>query len=91
MDIKVEFEKLKGWKLNDDSIEKKLKFKDFTSTIAFMVKVAFEAEKLNHHPEWSNSYNKLHIKLTTYDKGGLTKLDFALAAKIDGLLSTTSG
>lgn len=91
MDIKVEFEKLKGWKLNDDSIEKKLKFKDFTSTIAFMVKVAFEAEKLNHHPEWSNSYNKLHIKLTTHDKGGLTKLDFALAAKIDGLLSTTSG
>jgi 4a-hydroxytetrahydrobiopterin dehydratase len=90
MDIKVEFEKLKGWKLNDDSIEKKLKFKDFPSTIAFMVKVAFEAEKLNHHPEWSNRYNKLHIKLTTHDKGGLTKLDFALAAKIDGLLSTTS-
>lgn len=90
MDIKVEFEKLKGWKLNDDSIEKKLKFKDFPSTIAFMVKVAFEAEKLNHHPEWSNNYNKLHIKLTTHDKGGLTKLDFALATKIDGLLSSTS-
>ena len=90
MDIKVEFEKLKSWKLNDDSIEKKLKFKDFPSTIAFMVKVAFEAEKLNHHPEWSNSYNKLHIKLTTHDKGGLTKLDFALATKIDGLLSSTS-
>jgi 4a-hydroxytetrahydrobiopterin dehydratase len=90
MDIKVEFEKLKGWKLNDDSIEKKLKFKDFPSAIAFMVKVAFEAEKLNHHPEWSNNYNKLHIKLTTHDKGGLTKLDFALATKIDGLLSSTS-
>ena len=62
MDIKVEFEKLKGWKLNE----------------------------LNHHPEWSNNYNKLHIKLTTHDKGGLTKLDFALATKIDGLLSSTS-
>lgn len=90
MDVNKEFEKLKGWKLNPDSIEKKLKFKDFTSTMAFMVKVAFEAEKLNHHPDWSNSYNKLHIKLSTHDKGGLTKLDFQLAAKIDGLLTSTS-
>jgi 4a-hydroxytetrahydrobiopterin dehydratase len=90
MDVNAEIEKLKGWKLNDNSIEKKLKFKDFTSTIAFMVKVAFEAEKLNHHPDWSNSYNKLHIKLTTHDKGCLTDLDFKLAAKIDGLLQPNS-
>ncbi|UPT65822.1 MAG: 4a-hydroxytetrahydrobiopterin dehydratase [Sphingobacteriales bacterium JAD_PAG50586_3] len=90
MDVNKEFEKLKGWKLNDDSIEKKLKFKDFTSTIAFMVKVAFEAEKINHHPEWSNSYNKLHIKLTTHDKGGLTQLDFKLAAAIDLLLKPSA-
>lgn len=90
MDVNAEFEKLKGWKLNADSIEKKLKFKDFTSAIAFMVKVAFEAEKLNHHPEWTNNYNKLHIKLTTHDKGGLTELDFNLASKIDKLLQPNS-
>lgn len=90
MDVNAEFEKLKGWKLNVDSIEKKLKFKDFTSAMAFMVKVAFEAEKLNHHPEWTNNYNKLHIKLTTHDKGGLTELDFNLASKIDKLLQPNS-
>ena len=84
MDINAEFVQLAGWTLNPDSIEKEFKFKDFKQAFDFMLKVAFEAEALNHHPDWSNVYNKVHVKLTTHDAGGLSPLDFKLAKAIDG-------
>lgn len=85
MDTKTELAKLKGWSLLKDTIKKDFEFNDFKAAMAFMARVAFEAEKLNHHPNWSNSYNKVSIKLTTHDAGGLTKKDFDLARKIDAI------
>lgn len=87
MDVNAEFSQLSGWVLNTISIEKEFTFKDFKQAFSFMLKVAFEAEALNHHPDWSNVYNKVHIKLTTHDTGRLSPLDFKLAKAIDGFYS----
>jgi len=57
------------------------KFKNFADAFAFMTSAAFVAEKLDHHPEWSNVYNRVHVALTTHDSGGITELDFAFAAR----------
>ena len=72
-----------GWDFNDDGIEKTYEFRDFIAAFSFMTRVAIEAEKLEHHPEWSNVYNRVKIRLTTHDAGGLTDLDFKLADIID--------
>jgi 4a-hydroxytetrahydrobiopterin dehydratase len=69
-----------------DSINRALKFKDFSAAFAFMTRVALAAEKADHHPEWSNVYNKVTIRLTTHDAGGLSHKDIALAQVIDKLL-----
>ncbi|MCC6370641.1 MAG: 4a-hydroxytetrahydrobiopterin dehydratase [Bacteroidia bacterium] len=73
---------LPDWQLRDNTISCELSFSNFKSAFAFMARVAFEAEKLNHHPDWKNVYNKVSINLSTHDKGGLTELDFKLAAII---------
>lgn len=78
-----ELSKIKGWSFRSDGIEKEFEFKDFVEAFGFMTKVALSAEKVNHHPEWSNVYNKVHIRLTTHDAGGVTDKDFKLARKID--------
>ena len=62
-----------------DAIRKILKFRDFSESWAFMARVALAAEKLNHHPEWSNTYNVVDITLTTHDVNGLSDLDMKLA------------
>ena len=72
-----------GWTLAGDGIERSYKFKDFTQAFGFMARVALLAEKADHHPEWSNVYNKVVIRLTTHDAGGLSTRDFALARIID--------
>jgi len=71
------------WKLKDEKLFREFVFKDFTEAFAFMQKVAVLAEEMDHHPEWSNVYNKVAITLTTHDTGGITALDFELAGKID--------
>lgn len=76
---------LKGWTRNADGIEKDWKFRDFTQAFGFMASVALLAEKADHHPEWSNVYNRVHIRLTTHDADGLSSRDFALAEQIDAL------
>jgi 4a-hydroxytetrahydrobiopterin dehydratase len=79
-------EKLGGlncWKTKDGALYREFKFKDFSTAFAFMARVALAAEKINHHPDWSNSYNKVTITLSTHDAGGITENDFALAATID--------
>jgi 4a-hydroxytetrahydrobiopterin dehydratase len=68
-----------------DAIHRSFKFKDFNAAFGFMVRAALIAEKLDHHPEWSNVYNRVDVTLTTHDAGGLTALDFKLAAAMDGL------
>lgn len=66
-----------------DALTRTLKFQDFAQAFSFMTRVALTAEKLDHHPEWSNIYNRVTITLTTHDAGGLTALDEALAGAID--------
>ncbi len=75
------------WRVNGNNLERTLLFKDFSEAFAFMTRVAMEAEKLNHHPEWSNVYNKVVIRLSTHDAGNtITQKDYELAAAIDALL-----
>ncbi len=80
-----ELKKLSGWKFNNNGIEKTFEFTDFISAIGFMVKASFLAEKANHHPEWSNVYNRVEVRLTTHDAGGLTENDFLLAKSMDNI------
>ncbi len=75
-----------NWKLTDNKLHIKIEFKTFKDCFNFMNTIAIKSEKLNHHPLWTNEYNKLDIKLFTHDKGKITDLDFKLAKVIDELL-----
>jgi len=77
---------LSGWAIVDDKLQKNFKFKDFVEAFGFMSKVAIVADKMGHHPELFNVYNKVRIDLTTHDVNGISNLDFELAQKIDKLL-----
>ena len=70
-----------GWSIVDGKLHREFAFKDFIEAFAFMTKVAFAAEKLNHHPDWSNSWNKVTIDVVSHDKGGITETCVALAEK----------
>jgi 4a-hydroxytetrahydrobiopterin dehydratase len=78
---------LKEWTFEKNTIFRNFKFKTFVEAFSFMTAVAFNAEKLNHHPDWSNSYNKVNIVLTNHEAGGVTQLDFDLAAIADSIFS----
>ena len=65
------------------AIVRQFAFKDFVQAFGFMTEVGLLAERANHHPEWSNVYNRVEIRLTTHDAGGLTQRDFSLATEID--------
>lgn len=71
------------WALNDNAIEKAFTFKSFIRAFGWMSQIAIWAEKLKHHPEWFNVYNRVEVKLTTHDVGGLSELDFKLATKME--------
>jgi 4a-hydroxytetrahydrobiopterin dehydratase len=66
-----------------NTIQRDFKFKSFVEAFSFMTAVALEAEKLNHHPDWSNSYSRVSITLTNHEAGGVTHLDFNLAGIVD--------
>jgi 4a-hydroxytetrahydrobiopterin dehydratase len=74
---------LSGWTLADGKLDRTFRFADFSEAFAFMARAALVAEKLDHHPEWSNVYSTVHVQLTTHDADGLTELDFELAAAMD--------
>tara|TARA_Y100000746_G_C15228917_1_gene336560 strand:+ start:372 stop:635 length:264 start_codon:yes stop_codon:yes gene_type:complete len=74
-----------NWIFEENSLKRNFMFEDFNEAFDFMQKIAIEAEKINHHPSWSNTYNKLEIILTTHDTGGISELDFKLAKKIDSI------
>lgn len=82
-DIEAALAGLPGWTRNGDGIERSYRFPDFVAAFAFMTRTALLAEKADHHPEWSNVYNKLEVRLTTHDAGGLTARDVALATAMD--------
>jgi 4a-hydroxytetrahydrobiopterin dehydratase len=81
-DIARRLKELPGFRREGDKLLIDLKFKDFVSAFGFMTSVALVAEKLDHHPEWSNVYGTVHIGLQTHDAGGITEFDFALATRI---------
>ena len=74
-----------GWLVSSSGkeIKKEFKFDNFVEAFGFMTKIALMAEKINHHPEWKNTYNRVEIVLTTHDKGGLTKFDIKLGEMIE--------
>ncbi|MEX0746594.1 MAG: 4a-hydroxytetrahydrobiopterin dehydratase [Rhodothermales bacterium] len=77
---------LAGWGFEGDQLKKSFKFDDFRSAVGFIVRISFEAEELNHHPELKNVYNQVDISLNTHDAGGkVTQLDVDLAKRIDRL------
>lgn len=80
-------EELPGWAPVEgrDALKKTFKFKSFNEAWGFMSRVALAAEKLNHHPEWFNVYNRVRVQLTTHDAGGISDKDFALAARMNAL------
>jgi len=86
--IDAQMSQLQGWRLNQDrtAIEKRFSFRDFPAAFSFMTRVALVAEKMDHHPNWTNNYNCVDVRLSTHDVGGLTKLDFGLALAMDGVL-----
>lgn len=75
-------EKLKGWGIEQGKLHRTFEFGDFVQAFSFMTGVALAAQEMNHHPDWSNSWNKVTIDLSTHSAGGLTRNDFDLAAKI---------
>lgn len=82
---------LSNWDLSDGKLHRQFKFADFVEAFGFMSRVALLAESVNHHPEWSNVYNRVEIDLTTHDAGGITERDFELAQKINCLLTQKTG
>lgn len=75
--------RLKGWKIADGKLNRTFEFEDFAKAFAFMTRVAIEAEKLNHHPEWSNVYNRVTIDLVTHDLDNeVSNYDIILAGRI---------
>ena len=76
---------VQGWELIDGKLSKTFVFDSFVNAFGFMASVALTAESMNHHPEWSNVYNRVSISLTTHDAGGISDLDFTLAKRIENI------
>lgn len=85
--ILEKLETLSGWSLKDNFLCKNFVFKDFSEAFSFLCRVALISETLGHHPDWSGVYNKVNLKLSTHDAGGITALDFSFAEKVEMLLA----
>lgn len=83
--IREELSKLSGWSIINGKLHKDFQFKDFIEAFGFMSQAAIYIEKMNHHPEWFNVYNKIKIDLITHDAGGITQNDISLARTLNSL------
>jgi 4a-hydroxytetrahydrobiopterin dehydratase len=83
--IDTELKNLKGWTIINNKIHKEFEFTDFNQAFGFMTRAAMHIEKMNHHPEWFNVYNKIVVDLTTHDAGGITQNDINLAKILNSL------
>ena len=83
--IKKELSNLPGWNVTNGKLHKDFIFKDFIEAFGFISKAAIHIEKMNHHPEWFNEWNKVVVDLTTHDVGGISERDFRLAAEMEKL------
>jgi 4a-hydroxytetrahydrobiopterin dehydratase len=84
-EIEKELSELVGWRIVNGKLHKAIEFATFVQAFGFVTQVAMESEKMNHHPEWSNVYNKVTIDLVTHDIGGISNYDFRLARAIDAI------
>jgi 4a-hydroxytetrahydrobiopterin dehydratase len=78
-------ETLAGWTLEEGTLHKRFRFEDFSQAFGWMTRVALVAERMDHHPDWQNVYDRVDVHLTTHDAGGLTLADLELAAVMDQL------
>lgn len=85
--IQEELKTIDGWEYHENAIQTTFEFKNFKDAFSVMTRIAFEAELQEHHPDWSNVYNKLEISLSTHDAGGVTKKDFKLARTIEDIIA----
>jgi 4a-hydroxytetrahydrobiopterin dehydratase len=86
-DAAKELKKIAGWSIERGNLHRVFEFKDFSQAFGFMTQVALAAESMNHHPDWSNAWNKVVIDLSTHSAGGLTTNDFELAGKIQKIFN----
>ncbi len=85
-EINANLQALNNWKFMNEGIEKDFTFKDFNQAFAFLTRIAMLSEKMDHHAEWSGVYNKVHIRLSTHDSGGVTQKDTDMAGSIEKFL-----
>lgn len=85
-EIQNKLQTMSGWEYQDNAIHTMLEFENFKDAFSIMTRIAFEAENMQHHPEWSNTYNTISISLYTHDLGGVSEKDFKLAEFIDSLI-----
>ena len=84
--LKTELKSLNGWTIQNGKLHKEITFGDFVQAFSFMTKIALHAEKMNHHPEWFNVYNRITIDLMTHDAGGITSNDVEMARFIESAI-----
>lgn len=84
-EITEELKDLPGWSVVNEKLHKEFEFATFNQAFGFMTRAAMEIEKMNHHPEWFNVYNRITVELTTHDAGGITKNDINLAKILNSL------
>ncbi len=85
-EITEELKKIGGWAIKDNKLHKEFQFDSFNQAFGFMTRAAMEIEKMNHHPEWFNVYNRITVDLTTHDAGGITNNDINLARILNSLV-----
>ena len=85
-DINEKLQDLPGWSISNGKLHKEFAFETFNQAFGFMTRAAMEIEKMNHHPEWFNVYNRLTVELTTHDAGGITQNDINLARILNSLV-----
>jgi len=85
IDIEEQLKDLPGWSVVNEKLHKEFQFDSFNQAFGFMTRAAMEIEKMNHHPEWFNVYNRITVELTTHDAGGITKNDVNLAKILNSL------
>ncbi len=85
-DIDEKLKNLPGWSVVNKKLHKEFLFDSFNQAFGFMTRAAMEIEKMNHHPEWFNVYNRITVELTTHDAGGITKNDINLAGILNSLV-----
>jgi len=90
-DLERELAALPGWSLENDRLHREFRFADFGEAFGFMTRVALEAERTNHHPEWSNVWNRVVVDLVTHDAGGITRKDLALARALSRFAAGSRG